>query len=66
VIAIAGGGGGMVVLVRLVLSCFVDLAALLEARVVRLPFELSVWRKGEDALHRFPDTSVSSFLHRKR
>ena len=46
----ACGGGGMVVLVRLVLSRLVDLSSLLEGVVVGLPVDFRVWWEGEDAL----------------
>ena len=56
----------MVVLVRFVLSCFVDVAALLERRVVGLPFEFGVWWKGEDAFHCFPDFKLVNALFNAR
>ena len=43
----------------LVLACLVDLAALLQGGVVRLPLDFRVWWECEDALHCFPGFTLA-------
>ena len=46
-------------LVRLVLSRFVDLAALLERGIMGFPFDFRVWWEGKNAPHRFPKLALA-------
>ena len=64
VVAVLVVGIMLVAVAGLLLASFIERAALLDAGVVGLPFQLCVWWEGEDAFHGFP-VGVSIFAERK-